>query len=362
MNILVDKHPVIQFIYSYLDFNEIGYQEISIRNERGVAVIPNCIENQTNQLLIISLDDFTGMLSWDVSRNKLINWVNNGNHIMLSRDGDAIIWFENLDREAFLTVDKAITKHAITILVDCEMSDRYWFNSLKNIRVLYFPNLQTTMALGFDRNGQTPRIRGASVNKNNNSRDFMLTMIKKPNRPHRDILWKQLQSRTGLIDRGHVVYRRFNDPWLGHDPGLEVWPDSVPSMDLYNNSWLEVVPETVYKNMYCITEKSIKPLGTFTPFLTLSTARYLEYLRDLGFKTFDGIIDEKYDTMHRVEDRARMIVDQLEDISRNGAREFYEACRDRVTHNFHHLAEMRGSWQFYMDNFLKETLELVVDQ
>jgi hypothetical protein len=93
------------------------------------------------------------------------------------------------------------------------------------------------------------------------------------------------------------------------------------------------------------------------PFMILSTCGYLQHLRDRGFRTFHGIIDESYDLEFRSQDRARKIIDQLEDIVRNGAREFYHTCMPILEHNRRMLAEIAGSWQYETDLFIYRCLE-----
>lgn len=360
MKISLLQHEWLQFIVDYLDFNNISYRSIDHQLSPNETFDLCFNQHESNQLLILSVDALAVFTNWTPWLNRIIDWINNGNKIIVSRDGDAFLWFDLWNSTSIKLLDKAIPKNSIVLMLHCKLSDRYWINHLENFKKVYFPTIHSPMVHGF--NNQTPRIRGSVTKKKDNSRDFMLTMIKRPGRPHRKVLWDELQFRKGLLEHGNVIYRRFGDPWFGHDPGIENWVDGIPSMDLYNNSWLEIVPETCYKNVYFITEKTIKPMGTFTPFLMLSNAKFLEYLKQLGFQTFHGIIDEKYDTEYRVQDRARLLVDQLEDICRNGARSFYEACHDRLIYNFNRLAEIQGSWQFHMDSFIHETLESVVDQ
>ena len=63
-------------------------------------------------------------------------------------------------------------------------------------------------------------------------------------------------------------------------------------------SWLTVVSETHFE--YCktlfLSEKTFKSTCQ-TPFLILGNRNSLNELRKLGYVTFDGLIDEKYDTV-----------------------------------------------------------------
>ena len=53
--------------------------------------------------------------------------------------------------------------------------------------------------------------------------------------------------------------------------------------------------ETSTDDPLFISEKSFKPLAHKHPFLIYGSLGTLQYLRDLGFETFDHVIDESYD-------------------------------------------------------------------
>jgi hypothetical protein len=182
----------------------------------------------------------------------------------------------------------------------------------------------------------------------------MLTTIRKPGRLHRDILWNQLTAVDGLIDRGHV---RSGTKRIGTQPHQHTWRDGYPSMDLYQDSWLEIAPERLYRDGYFITEKTVKPIATKTPFLTVSTRFYLEYLRQQGFQTFGNIIDESYDRQPLVEDRVKLMLEQLQDIIRNGSEAFYKECVPVLEHNQTRLFEISGGKQYVVDIFIAKQLE-----
>jgi len=207
-----------------------------------------------------------------------------------------------------------------------------------------------------------PRIAHGRTTKNSASRDFLMTAINKVSRPHRAVLWQHMQQRPGLIERGHVWFKGPFDPWVGQQPVVQDWLCGHASMDLYLNSWCELVPETMHEHAHFVTEKTIKPLATKTPFFVVSTAGYLAYLRDLGFQTFHGIIDESYDQCQDLEQRVSLMLDELEKVIDRGAPQFYDACRDRLEHNHDHAMQIAGSYQFFYDKLLSDLLDRMVDQ
>jgi len=78
--------------------------------------------------------------------------------------------------------------------------------------------------------------------------------------------------------------------------------DSSSSADFnesdYQKTEIEIVLETLYDdNRLHLTEKILRPIACGQPFLLASTHGSLEYLRQYGFKTFDSVWSEQYDTV-----------------------------------------------------------------
>jgi hypothetical protein len=64
----------------------------------------------------------------------------------------------------------------------------------------------------------------------------------------------------------------------------------------HDRSWFTVVPETeMGERPWRITEKPLKPLANFHPLVVLGNPGALAMIRELGFRTFDPVIDERYD-------------------------------------------------------------------
>jgi hypothetical protein len=84
------------------------------------------------------------------------------------------------------------------------------------------------------------------------------------------------------------------------------------SVDIYNSSAYTVVCETNYNNNYSFfTEKIVKPILGERLFIVFSGQHYLRNLRKLGFKTFDGIIDETYDSTENNAYRFTLACEQI---------------------------------------------------
>jgi len=84
----------------------------------------------------------------------------------------------------------------------------------------------------------------------------------------------------------------------------------------YNNTAIEVVLETLFDDArWHLTEKSLRPIACGRPFILAATAGSLQYLRNYGFKTFDGMIDESYDTIKDPAKRLASICAEMKRIS-----------------------------------------------
>jgi hypothetical protein len=308
-------------------------------------------------VLIIDKQMFFEFLKVPDSVNELIEFCNNSNQLWVFGQYDhAISYLSQQSRHHLELLNRSIKKSSLVLFLEAQMSDQLYLNSLTNIKIKTYLNWHF---MG------RPRMQSASLVKTNPGHDYLLTMIKKSGRPHRDVLWNELCSRPGLVDRGLVSYRKTKNTsedsmksWIGStSTRQQQWQSGHVSMDLYLDCYLELVPETCYKDFYFFTEKTQKPIMTQTPFLIVSNAGYLTYLQNLGFKTFDSLISEKYDQCYRVEDRVKLMIDVLQDIVNTGAQEFYHASQDILQHNFSKMCEIAGKWDHEFDSVIWQALE-----
>ena len=93
----------------------------------------------------------------------------------------------------------------------------------------------------------------------------------------------------------------------------------VPEYDLgpasvFEDSYFSIVTETEISNgeVIRITEKSIKPMAMYHPFIVLGNPFSLRVLREYGFKTFEGFFDESYDTILDPARRVERIMIEIE--------------------------------------------------
>jgi hypothetical protein len=84
----------------------------------------------------------------------------------------------------------------------------------------------------------------------------------------------------------------------------------------YKSSAIEVVLETLFDDTRLhLTEKALRPIACGRPFILCATAGSLQYLREYGIKTFDGLIDESYDLIQDPVLRLKAIVSEMKRIA-----------------------------------------------
>jgi hypothetical protein len=107
------------------------------------------------------------------------------------------------------------------------------------------------------------------------------------------------------------------------------------------DSLVYVPTETVYfgRRLH-ITEKTFKAIALEMPFVLVAPAGSLEYMRSYGFKTFNGIIDESYDTetndILRIEQVVKLLKD-LDNLSVQERQQLHRAMLPVVEHNYNHF-------------------------
>ena len=108
-----------------------------------------------------------------------------------------------------------------------------------------------------------------------------------------------------------------------------------------------VVTETVcFGNRSHLTEKTFKPICMQMPFVLLSCQGSLEYLKRYGFKTFDSVWDESYDS--ESDDYLRIkkvgkLLNSLDEMSATERKQILRHCESTIEHNYQHF--YRGEFE-----------------
>jgi hypothetical protein len=93
--------------------------------------------------------------------------------------------------------------------------------------------------------------------------------------------------------------------------------------EIYTDSYIHIVTETNFKNDIFTTEKIINPMVVLQPFILVGAPGYLKYIKELGFKTFDGFIDESYDNECNDAKRFELICKEIKRLSEKPLEEIH---------------------------------------
>jgi hypothetical protein len=106
------------------------------------------------------------------------------------------------------------------------------------------------------------------------------------------------------------------------------------SMPIMDASWYSVVGETISNNdCFFVTEKTAKPMMAGRPFIMLSGKHTLKHLRDIGFKTFNPVIDESYDLIDDEYERISAAFDSFQKLCTQDPKDVYNKLHPVLEHN-----------------------------
>ncbi len=150
--------------------------------------------------------------------------------------------------------------------------------------------------------------------------------------------------RKDLLKHGAVSYGVTDDPVT--EERLVIDHEQLPgsaSADIPRgiDAFWHIVTETVfYYNKLHLTEKIFKPIVSKQPFMLLAAPGNLAYLKSYGFKTFDSVIDESYDTIEDNDARIDAVVAQMKwycNLSLKEKSRVIERLAPIVEYNFEHF-------------------------
>jgi hypothetical protein len=151
---------------------------------------------------------------------------------------------------------------------------------------------------------------------------------------NKDFIWE-----PGIDHANQTI--RYNAqiiPYRGQDISLSF---IVPVHSVYNRSAYSIVAETAFPPNPDVffTEKIAKPLISRRLFVVFTGQHYLQGLRRLGFKTFDGIIDESYDQIDDDETRWTAAFEQVKRLCKMDQLTVLEQIRPILEHNYQIMLE-----------------------
>jgi hypothetical protein len=105
----------------------------------------------------------------------------------------------------------------------------------------------------------------------------------------------------------------------------------------FDNAYCNLVLETLYDAEQSlgafISEKIFKPIRHAQPFIVFGTPHTLKLLNDLGYRTFDKLLDNSYDNEFDNTQRFVKTLKTVEQLHKTDLHDFYIAAKDDMLHN-----------------------------
>ncbi len=125
--------------------------------------------------------------------------------------------------------------------------------------------------------------------------------------------------------------------------------------ELFLDSCIHIITETSFSgNELFVSEKVLKPIVNYQPFIALGPVNYLKELKRLGFKTFSDFWDESYDDIEDPKERYLKVSNLILELNSKSIEEFnelYQKTKDIVIFNQNYLNNLELN---DLDTFLKK--------
>lgn len=213
---------------------------------------------------------------------------------------------------------------------------------------------------------------------------FLFDCMLGARRPHRDYVMLAM-TKTGLLDQSIVTYRaefpgevvnEYNKIFEDQFPGTKLnWPYVSPNLDpawevsnqvtnhtscvspdkIFQNTHYSIICETLGTGSdFFLSEKTVKAMFAKRVFVVFGARHFLRRLQELGFQTFDSIIDESYDNEPVDEIRYQKAMLQVLRLAHFLTPDSVDRhVNYAVENNFRQLAAIRVSTDWQMGEMLK---------
>jgi hypothetical protein len=125
------------------------------------------------------------------------------------------------------------------------------------------------------------------------------------------------------------------DSYVELEPGVRT--SHIVPWNIYQNSLYSLIAETNFENYFFFSEKTAKALYAQRPFVLFGAQGQLADLKNLGFKTFDTIIDEAYDSTADPIERFAQAFEQVKWLFDQNHQSLYRRLQPIVEHNCAHI-------------------------
>jgi hypothetical protein len=105
----------------------------------------------------------------------------------------------------------------------------------------------------------------------------------------------------------------------------------------FMNSYCNIVLESQFdydqSGGVLLSEKTFKPIKHGQMFFIVGAAGSLQVLRDMGYRTFDSVLDNRYDCEKNNTERWRQLKEAIAQAHAQGLSTLFEQCRADIEYN-----------------------------
>lgn len=188
-------------------------------------------------------------------------------------------------------------------------SSRYFQRNLKQNHIfdIFNPDEKKYHFLSFNQYPHHHRVKIISeIYKNNIDDKFLISY----NPKFYDLLGSvKYDYENQLKDLGYwddyLLFTSLSEKKVDFDTNFKISGYGFEDITPYQKSVISLISDTIFfKRQGFISEKIFKPIMYLQPFLVVGPPFYLKEIRNMGFKTFEGFIDESYD--EELDDKIRL--------------------------------------------------------
>jgi hypothetical protein len=159
--------------------------------------------------------------------------------------------------------------------------------------------------------------------------------------------------------KNNSIARDYPHKFGKHELFNNVWGDIYLEPAPYIDTYFSLVTETVFEYPYSFrTEKIAKPLMMGHPWICATSVGFYQDIRNLGFRTFNHVIDESFDQIENHQDRMERIAMIVKDLCNSDLDSFIQECYTVCRHNQDHLLDVmtqtRSEFPQRFIDFLKQ--------
>ena len=202
------------------------------------------------------------------------------------------------------------------------------------------------------------------------SKKYKISCLNGIPREHRKLVYLKLQEKDYFSDMiftfGHrpELHQNFDNWSLTYQEqeiynrlpqNVEFLPSDRDGIDItvnhpaFQETYVNLVTETTIRaDIPMLSEKTFKPISTGQLFVLIASPGAIQFLRDIGFDTFDDIIDHSYDQILDTRTRIEQALVQIDRLAHMDLAPIYETIKSRLIKNSEYLRSSAFRNQFIL--------------